>query len=110
MPEERKYEIKIVPLDRRTARPIALGEEVESIPPCIVADTNALYEIMDKVNPRRGVELTIPEEVYRDGFIKSFARITAEMYGADVYYRKVGDRGPWTQQKGYLQGGRRVER
>lgn len=109
MPEERKYEYKIVPLDRQTARPIALGAEVEKIAPVLVADINALYEVLDKVNPRQGLQRVIPDEQDRDVLIKSFARIVSEMFGADVFYRAVGSAAAWSQQKGYLKGGRRTE-
>lgn len=109
MSEDRRYEYKIVPLDRKTARPIALGAQVVEIKPCIVAGINALYEVMDKVSPRRGLQNIVPVEQDRDLLIKSFARIASEMFGADIYYRREGDTGAWQQQKGALPSGRRVE-
>jgi hypothetical protein len=102
----RRIEYGIVPLDRQTAQPIALGDE--GIESCLVADINALHEIMDKVNPAAGMQCFVPDEKFRDGMIGSFARMLAEMFGADIYYRHEGSDGAWTLQKGYLPGGRRV--
>ncbi|MEW6735454.1 MAG: hypothetical protein AB1489_29455 [Acidobacteriota bacterium] len=87
------YEYKLIPLDRRTGRPLACPMQT---PACIKVDVDVLVPLFGKGGPEN-IEVQI--------LAHTAARIFSEMFGADVFYReekKEGIESEWKYQQGYV--------
>lgn len=81
-----KFEMKIVPLDRESGKPV-FPDNALTVPTSILFDHESFARSLMSASPD-GAD----EEAARARFdVSVFAQVLAEMLGADVYYRQLAD-------------------